>query len=195
MLSCCYQLQLPQRPPAVWNKRNTCRPSSVPSPSTSNPTAATPSPIAPSSACPQVLQRHQVHPSLDAWFFTFLFRLVFGPFCVLQGSYLLLVSSWLHKMLFMFWADFQRNWSTIVWLCKERRTCRGHLPSISLLALTALHSRIADGGSDHTDPAPSAMQSRHHNLPFIPTCWGKKAASSHQQMAHLSSDDSAAWQL
>lgn len=106
MLSCRYQLRLPQRPPAVWNRRNTCRPSSAPSPSTSNPTAATLSPTAPSSACPQVLQIVEwswvtVHPSLNVWFFTFLFRLVFAPFCVLQGSYLLLVSSWLHKKMYL----------------------------------------------------------------------------------------------
>lgn len=169
MLSWCYQLRHPQRPPAVWNRRNTCRPSSAPSPSTSNPTAATPSPTVPLSACPQVLQRYQVHPPLILHFLVFT---CFATFCVLQVSYLLLVSSWLHKMLFMFWADLQRNWSTIVWLCKESRTWRGHLPSISLLALTAFHSRIADG-LDHTDPAPSAMLCRHHNVPFIPTCWVK----------------------
>lgn len=62
--------------------------------------------------------------------------------------------------------------ATIVWLCKESRTWRGHLPSISLLALAALHSRIADG-LDHTNPAPSAMLCHHHNVPFIPTCWVK----------------------
>lgn len=174
MLSCCYQRRLPQRPPAVWNRRNTCRPSSAPSPSTSNPTAATRSPTVPSSACPQVLQRYQVHPPLNAWFF--LCRLVFAPLCVLRGSYLLLVSSWLHKMLFMFWADLQRNWSTIVWLYKESRTWRGHLPSISLLALTALHSRIADG-SDHTDPAPSAMLCRHHSFFIYPHLLGKRQPS------------------
>lgn len=42
----------------------------------------------------------KVHPSLNVWFFTFLFRLVFAPFCVLQGSYLL-VSSWLHKKMYL----------------------------------------------------------------------------------------------
>ncbi len=97
----CYQLRLPRRPPAVWNRRNTCRPSSAPSPSTSNPSAATPSPTAPSSACPQVLQRYQVHPSLNVRFFTFLFRLVFAPFCVLQCSYLLLVSSCLYTFFYL----------------------------------------------------------------------------------------------
>lgn len=170
MLSCCYQRLLPQRPPAVWNRRNTCRPSSAPSPSTSNPTAATRSPTVPSSACPQVLQRYQVHPPLNAWFF--LCRLVFAPLCVLRGSYLLLVSSWLHKMLFMFWADLQRNWSTIVWLYKESRTWRGHLPSISLLALTALHSRIADAQTTQILPRQLCSVTTI-NFSFIPTCWVK----------------------
>lgn len=84
MLPCRCQFRLPQRPPAVWNRRNTCRPSSAPSPSTSKPTAATPSPTVPSSACPQVLQRDQVQSPLSC----------LGLFLSLFVFFKALISSW-----------------------------------------------------------------------------------------------------
>lgn len=194
ILSCRYQLRLPQRPPAVWNRRNTCRPSSAPSPSTSNPMAATPSPTAPSSACPQVLQRYQVHPSLNVWVFTFLFRLVFAPFCVLQGSYLLLVSSWLHKKCYLYFGLISKG--TGAQLCGYiRRAGHDEVTSHPSLSLHSLLSAAVLQMAQTTQILPRQLCSVATIMFHLSPPAGYKAASSHQQMANLSSDDSAPWQL